>query len=364
MERIEVDGSLAGKIFGKEGCVIRDIQKRANCTLTKLRNVSLSMGVFECRANHIKDLMLARLLVSAIICRGPLSMNIPHHIEEAARVLAKQHPSPAHSWEAVATAAVAAIPDADKDVSVTVDLLQLEEMKRKEKEEREAKEKEEREASKVAKEQERLARAAEEARLQAEKELLARAEKEATERAQLQSLSVAARVVATGLRGESLWNHVASLDATGGRPSGSALLAEVLTLHASKGMLPAESGWWRPGEYGTTLRKLLNGGEEEEVQVLNAVQLYCSSLSFPSGLLEKLFTILHSSGLVDKYSFVAWEDSDEEVVGKCTALIQCTSFLAQRKTEIQIEEEEEQDEAEEDVGDEDEDIGVWRPLKR
>jgi len=67
---------------------------------------------------------------------------------------------------------------------------------------------------------------------------------------------------------------------------------------------------------------------------------------------------------VDKYSFVAWEDSDEEVVGKRTALIQCTSFLAQRKTEIQIEEEEEQDEAEEDVGGEDEDLGVWRPLKR
>jgi hypothetical protein len=290
-------------------------------------------------------------------------MNIPHHIEEAPRVLAKQHPSPTHSWEAVAAAAVAAIPDADKDVSVTVDLLQLEEMKRKEKEEREAKEKEEREASKAAKEQERLARAAEEARLQAEKDLLARAEKEATERAQLQSMSVAARVVATGLRGESLWNHVSSLDATSDRPSGSALLAEVLRLHASMGMLPAESGWWLPEEYGIMLRKLLEGSEEEEVQVLNAVQLYCSSLGFPSGLLEKLFTILHSSGLVDKYSFVAWEDSGEEVAGKCTALIQCNSFLAPRKEEIRIEQEEEE-QVEEDEGEEDVDIGVWRPLKR
>jgi hypothetical protein len=128
------------------------------------------------------------------------------------------------------------------------------------------------------------------------------------------------------------------------------------------GMLPAESGWWLPEEYGIMLRKLLEGSEEEEVQVLNAVQLYCSSLGFPSGLLEKLFTILHSSELVDKYSFVAWEDCGEDVAGKCTALIQCSSFLAQRKEEIQVEQEEEQtgeDEAEEDV-----DIGVWRPLKR
>ena len=110
------------------------------------------------------------------------------------------------------------------------------------------------------------------------------------------------------------------------------------------------------------LKKLLNSSEAEEVKALQEVQLYCHSLGFPKDLLVKHFTALHSSRLVDKYSFVAWEDSEEGVDhGKCTALVQCTSFLALRKTEIRIEEEEDEEEGEAEC--DDGEIGVYRPYR-
>ena len=228
VERIEVDAGFAGKILGRGHCTINDVQKRANCSLWKLKNVSLTAAVFECRANCKKNILLARLLVSVIIRNGPDAMNVPKQIEDAAKLLAKQHPSFSPTWEDVVEAAVAAIPDAaDGRQLIAIDgdaAFRL----AKEKQERDAKEKEEMEALKevvkAAKEQERLLQEAEAARLQAEKELVEQQQREASKLMQEQALSVAAAVYATKLRGQPLWDHISGLDANVGRPLGGSVV--------------------------------------------------------------------------------------------------------------------------------------------
>ena len=179
------------------------------------------------------------------------------------------------------------------------------------------------------------AAAAEEAAKQAENEKIERAKQ------------IAKEVYSTGLKGDSIVEHVTSLSE---KPTGAAILIEIFANYDDvKGFK-----WCTMDEYGSLLRYLIGTDVKQQVTALNETQRYCHNLKFPKvdvkgtmkSLFERFFSLYYQLEIINEDGFSAWQDDDDDTIpGRVDAVVQTTTFMS---IIFAVSEDEEGDEYEEE----------------
>ena len=198
-------------------------------------------------------------------------------------------------------------------------------------------------AAAKAKEEAEKAAAAKEAEEKAAAELKMKQEKERLEREE-QGKVVADEIVKSEKRGKELTKFAATLYAAKCKPTGPIMLSAILyaTESAKK-----TADWTSAEQYGDLLSNLIypTDPKTHQLQTLYALQRFFHSISFPKGLLEKVFMALYQNDILDEDAFIAYKyDVDDETPGKMKAIIETTQWLTWLETAAEEEDEEEEEE--------------------
>ena len=109
--------------------------------------------------------------------------------------------------------------------------------------------------------------------------------------------------------------------------------------------------WIAEEELGDVLAKfvLSSDAKTDQMRFLYAIQLFFHSISFPRGLIEKVFMALYQNDIVDEDAYMQYKyDVDDETPGKMKAIIQTTEWLSWLETAAE-EDEDDEDEEEDDL---------------
>jgi len=176
-------------------------------------------------------------------------------------------------------------------------------------------------------------------RLEAEKkEQKEREEREAAIKAEKEKIEsfriVAAEIYASGKKGTSLVEHIASLSC---KPSAASLVSEIIShIQDPCASATATVKWCSKIEFGAALSSLLEDNPKEQLTVIHVVQKYCSDHNFPKvdvkdtkkPLVELFFQVMCQNEIIEPAGFIAWADDErEDIPGKQMAVIQTSAFM-------------------------------------
>lgn len=147
-------------------------------------------------------------------------------------------------------------------------------------------------------------------------------------------LTNAKEIVALGLKGKDLVDHLEKNDC---KITGASLAQAVLDQLTDK----ASYSWVAPNEYGLALTYLCKSNKFKEAAVLAVIQKHCFSLNYPlvpsktnRPLLDAYFVLLWNFELFQFSSFEHWCEIEDDEHDKLTAISQTTDFIARTRDEI------------------------------
>jgi len=115
-------------------------------------------------------------------------------------------------------------------------------------------------------------------------------------------------------------------------PSIEKLTLSILQKYGMKNM--NDCSWAKSSEYGKALHELTKDDITKQVEILWAIQEYCSMLGFPKTksegefLIDELFKCMYEFCLVSPNAFFAWSnDNTSKPVGKTSALVQTLEWF-------------------------------------
>jgi len=131
-------------------------------------------------------------------------------------------------------------------------------------------------------------------------------------------------------------------------PSVEKLTLSILQKYGMKNM--NDCSWAKPSEYGKALHELTKDDITKQVEILWAIQEYCSILGFPktkSGgefLIDELFKCMYEFCLVSPNAFFAWSnDNTSRPIGKTSAVVQTLEWFQWLTSEHAVDEFHEED---------------------